>query len=259
MLLIFTLSQFLACPDPTYDVPTTYTLPSENPGQPQEPRPHNGSPQDGMPQEGAPEGGNSPAAGEEHEHVPHREMPPNTPGGNIPEGDELPPPPKEDVENSGDDPPPSDDSIIRTPGEPPEPLEEPLPPIDPSPDAISFEDGCIISHQWKKLRAEDVKKIKLKASLQTPKPIQTLLVDIVSTESKEVQVGLICPTKEIEVEIPKSLGEVQLAIFIDNNGNGPSEDDEQALSELFTVTDKDISLPDISLSDSPISFYNFKE
>ena len=255
----------LACPDPTYDVPTTYNLPTENPGSPDDQKPNNGNP-DGDPNgnpNGDPNGQGDPSGDYDHQDMVHKEMPPGTPQeeGRVPEADAPPPPPQEDLENSGDEPPPSDRSIIaNTPGEPAELPEHPkTEPLDPSPEAISFENGCIISHQWEKLRSQEVEKINFKTSLDTTKPVQTLLVDFVSPKTHEVQVGIICPSKEIDINIPKNLGQVQLAIFVDNNENGPSADDLQALSELFFVREESVSMDKIPLSETQISFYNFKE
>lgn len=266
MLLTLTL---LGCPDPTYDVPTTYTLPTEDSNfpNPQKP-PHDGPPSDGTPQEQQnpehPPNGTQPPDGEpdpngDHKHVdvPHRNMSHNRSDAGVPEvaeGQDPPPPPKEDLEQAGDEPPPLDSSLKTRDTKPP--TEAPL---DPSPNAISFEDGCIISHQWEALRAEDVEKISLTTKLDIETPVQTLLIDIISPATREVQVGLICPSKEINVNIPKNLGNVQLAIFVDNNNNGPSADDIQALSVMFTVGEDPISLQKIPLSGSTISFYNFKE
>ena len=117
----------------------------------------------------------------------------------------------------------------------------------------------MISHQWKDLRAKEIEKITFSASLDTSESVQMLLVDIISPTANEIQVGIMCPSKDIELEIPKNLGQVQLAIFIDNNNNGPSADDIQTLSKQFDISDKNISLGKIPISDTPITFYNFKK
>lgn len=217
---IMLISLILGCPDQTYSVPTSYTLPSESTTSENEKPSY------------------TPRPSGENQH-PEADAPP-------PEADAPPPP---DGVVSGDEPPPNDEALR------PHPSDQD---VDGS-DTPKASDGCIISHNWKELRSEDIEKVIFKASFETEEFVQHLLVDFISPRTREVKAGIICPSKEIEVAIPKNLGIVQVAIFIDSNQNGPSVDDLQGISEQIEIKDEEITITNITLSTTPLSYYNFKE
>jgi hypothetical protein len=230
---IMLISLILGCPEQTYSVPTTFTQPSEATKAEDIDPSHNPS---------------------EENHPPEANPPPHpktdaTPQGNAPPAAEAdaPPPPEGFIAEVE---PPLNNEELRSQPDGPEPGDF---------DASEAVDGCILSHDWRDLRSDDVEKVLFRASFETDEPVQQLLVDFISLETGKIEAGIICPSKEIKVDIPKNIGLIQVAIFIDNNQNGPSVDDLQGISEKIEIKDEEITIKNITLSDTPLSYYNFKE
>jgi hypothetical protein len=71
-----------------------------------------------------------------------------------------------------------------------------------------------------------------------------LLIEFVRvTEKSFTLYGVACGSgSSFSVGFPKNLGEGYVMVFIDTDGNGPSEKDVAAISEKITIIDKDISI-----------------
>ncbi len=99
--------------------------------------------------------------------------------------------------------------------------------------------------------------VQLTVSLDNQALGQQVLVDVIESEYGEVKYGLVCSGKNPTLTIPQMLGSVRVVVFIDGDKNGPSKNDTQGMTDIFTITKDDINIPEIVWSESPLPFYNF--
>ena len=99
--------------------------------------------------------------------------------------------------------------------------------------------------------------VQLTVSLDNQALGQQVLVDVIESEYGEVKYGLVCSGTNPTLTIPHMLGSVRVVVFIDGDKNGPSKNDTQGMTDVFTITKDDINIPEILWSDSPLPFYNF--
>jgi hypothetical protein len=83
-----------------------------------------------------------------------------------------------------------------------------------------------------------------------------VLVDTVGTNNlgsaEQAAYSVVCGgVGSFEAELPKDLGKVRLVVFIDTDGNGPSEGDPAGLSDEFTVGDDAVDGITVHLTDDP--------
>jgi len=129
-------------------------------------------------------------------------------------------------------------------------------PVTDIPPAPNITDGCRISHMWEESNPKEGKGIQLTGTLNASRPADIVIVDLINRDG-EIVFGFLCPSKTIDIAIPKNLGQIYAAVFIDANNNGPSKDDLQGLSKKITIAETEITLPEIELSTDPISMFNF--
>ncbi len=83
-----------------------------------------------------------------------------------------------------------------------------------------------------------------------------VLVDVITTNSlggaDQSAYSVVCGgVGAFEAEVPKDLGEVRLVVFLDSDGNGPSEGDPGGLSDELDVDDAAITGVTIHVTDDP--------
>ena len=130
------------------------------------------------------------------------------------------------------------------------------PPSKP-PVELKTGDGCMATQ-----KAQDEEKnfssfLRLQTRFTEMQSNQILLGDILSPESGEIHWQFTCIGSEIAIDVPSNLGKVQLAVFVDDDKNGPSSNDIQGISPVFFLEQTDIQLDPISASTDASSFYNF--
>ncbi len=86
---------------------------------------------------------------------------------------------------------------------------------------------------------------------------EDLMIDFIQSEHGELKYGVTCRGTEFSFQIPKMMGSVRVAVFIDKDRNGPSKEDIQGVTDSFTVTDQPITIPPVEWSTDPLSYYNF--
>jgi hypothetical protein len=119
-------------------------------------------------------------------------------------------------------------------------------------------EGCRSTHNWRNKSPKNGTGIKFSTTFITTDPIDNLLVDFINPEG-EIIYGTICPNGNISIEVPKDLGEIYIAIFVDENQNGPSKDDLQGFSDTFLIQNEDVHLSPISSSEKLIPKFNYAE
>ena len=119
-------------------------------------------------------------------------------------------------------------------------------------------DGCQATHVWQQKAPQPTSGVTVTAKVETAQIINELLVDFLLSDG-EVTYGIKCPSNTISVDIPANLGTVRLAVFVDNDRNGPSKSDLQGVSQPISITTNAVSVPPISLSETPVPLFNFAE
>mgnify|MGYP007047380258 CR=1 FL=1 len=85
-----------------------------------------------------------------------------------------------------------------------------------------------------------------------------VMIDVIESEHGELKYGVVCKGQNPSFSIPKMLGTVRVAVFVDADKNGPSKADAQGMSNIITITDNDIEIPTVEWMSTPISFYHFE-
>ena len=83
------------------------------------------------------------------------------------------------------------------------------------------------------------------------------MIDFIQSEHGELQYGVMCRGTEFSFQVPKMLGNVRVAVFVDKDHNGPSKGDVQGVTESFMITDQPVTIPTVEWSTGPLSYYNF--
>ncbi len=99
--------------------------------------------------------------------------------------------------------------------------------------------------------------VALTVSLDVKAAGYEVMIDLIESSFGELKYGLVCSGTNPTLRVPKMLGTVRVAAFVDADINGPSKNDLQGMSKPITITDQDVSIPTITWSDTPIEFYNF--
>lgn len=98
-------------------------------------------------------------------------------------------------------------------------------------------------------------------SLNTPpdtvgKPV---LVDFILPTYGEVQYSIVCKGSELHFPVPRMLGKVSVAVFVDETEDGPSATDPQGLIEGVEIATDNIDLGTIELNASLGTLYQFEK
>ena len=103
----------------------------------------------------------------------------------------------------------------------------------------------------------DENSVTISMSLDSKVLGEELMVDIIQSEHGELQYGVMCKGTAFSFQVPKMLGSVRAAVFIDKDHNGPSKGDPQGVTKPFTITDQAVTAPPIVWNTGPLSYYNF--
>ncbi len=133
----------------------------------------------------------------------------------------------------------------------PEPQGEPAEELE----AIANNDCAPPPDQDAPLSKEN--SIALTVSLDVKAAGYEVMIDLIESSFGELKYGLVCSGTNPTLRVPKMLGTVRVAAFVDADTNGPSKNDVQGMSDPITITDQDLSIPTIQWSTTPIEFYNF--
>ena len=149
----------------------------------------------------------------------------------------------------------------------PIPIEEEQPSTDRAVDpdekvqsvegSLDIENGTCKPSQNNSSPLAESNSLTMSISLDSKAIGHPVLIDIIESEHGELQYGVVCKGQHPSFNIPKMLGTVRLAVFVDENQNGPSKEDTQGMSDIITITDTDIQIPKIEWMSTPISFYHF--
>ena len=143
----------------------------------------------------------------------------------------------------------------------PSPPEEQPPPPDDAPEDGAFEidDNDCVPPLGQETTLNEANSVTISVNLGPKVLGHELMIDLIQSEHGELQYGVVCKGTSFSFQAPKMLGTVRAAIFIDADHNGPSAKDVQGVTDVFTITDKAISIPSVEWSDRPLSYYNFDE
>ena len=139
---------------------------------------------------------------------------------------------------------------------PPAPEDQPLGDT-PEEDAFEIGNNDCVPPLGQESVLNETNSVTVSVSLGPKVLGHELMIDLIQSEHGELQYGVVCKGTNFSFQAPKMLGTVRAAIFIDADHNGPSAEDIQGVTDIFTVTDKAVAIPTVTWSDGPISYYSF--